>query len=381
MNRKNAIIKIIAGLAALILFAGVLYYANYDRPRYEISPTTGVEYEKAVVLEVLEDNAVADESTENVWKGSMKLRIEILTGRYQGDTVDITNYFSALYNVQVREGDKLSVRVSTSGVNEYTVSVYNYYRVPAIIGCVLVFFLALVGVGGKKGLKAVGGLVFTVICILFIVLPLALKGFPTILVTLVIILISNLVSFFLLDGINTKTLISVAGSMGGVLFGAGFAEIAAGLIHVTTFQMEEAESLLLIAANFDLKIRGLFICGILIACMGAVMDVAISIASAVTEVHRVNPQLNARELFQSGMNIGRDAMGTMANTLILAFAGNSLNMMIMIYSYGVSFQQLMNTDFVAIEIIRAIAGSMGIVFTVPVVSAVSALVLGRRKKA
>lgn len=102
------------------------------------------------------------------------------------------------------------------------------------------------------------------------------------------------------------------------------------------------------------------------------MDIAMSIASALDELYIHKPELKAKELFRSGMNIGKDAMGTMANTLVLAFAGNSFNMMILIYSYGVSFNQLINTDFVAIECIRAVSGSLGIVLTVPIVAAISA---------
>ena len=109
------------------------------------------------------------------------------------------------------------------------------------------------------------------------------------------------------------------------------------------------------------------------------MDVAMSIASAIAELHEVQPGLKTKDLFRSGMNIGRDAMGTMSNTLILAFAGNSFNMMLMIYSYGVSFQQLMNTDFMAIEVIRSVAGSIGIVCTVPFVAFIAAYVYGRKK--
>ena len=136
--------------------------------------------------------------------------------------------------------------------------------------------------------------------------------------------------------------------------------------------MDEAESLLLTAVDNGLKIRGLYICSILIASEGAVMDIAMSISSAVAELRAVNPTLAPQQLFRSGMNIGRDAMGTMANTLVLAYAGTSLNMMIFMYAYDVSYIQLLNTDFVAIEVIRGLAGSIGIVLTVPVVAAVSA---------
>ena len=109
------------------------------------------------------------------------------------------------------------------------------------------------------------------------------------------------------------------------------------------------------------------------------MDIAMSISSAVSELHEVNPSLTARQLFRSGMNIGRDAMGTMANTLVLAFAGTSLNMMIFIYAYDVSYIQLLNTDFVAIEVIRSLSGSIGIVLTVPLVAAISSFLLARRR--
>lgn len=124
---------------------------------------------------------------------------------------------------------------------------------------------------------------------------------------------------------------------------------------------------------------GLFTAGILISAMGAVMDVSMSISSAVCELATVNGKMTFKELYKSGMNIGRDAMGTMANTLVLAYVGSSLNMMVLIYSYGVSFSQLINTDFVAIELIKAISGSIGIVCTVPCVSFIAAKLFGKKK--
>ena len=125
---------------------------------------------------------------------------------------------------------------------------------------------------------------------------------------------------------------------------------------------------------------GLLTSGILIAALGAVMDISMSIASALDELYALDGTLSVKALFASGMNIGRDAMGTMANTLVLAYVGSSLNMMILIYSYGVSFNQLMNTDFVAIEMIRAVAGSIGIICTVPCVAIITAFALVHAKK-
>ena len=381
MNFKKSKIRSLVLLAlAAVAFCGLIWFANKDRPVYRSSNMAGTDYEVGRVLRVVEDHKTVDEEMDGIWRGSMTLEVEILTGRYKGDTAIVENYFSSLYNVRVAEGDKVSIRIDTTGEDEYQVSVYNYYRVPQMIGCIVAFVLLLVLIGGKKGAKSVAGLAFTVVCILWILLPLALKGYSPLAVTILLILVCNFVSFFLIDGISTKTVVAAIGSMLGVLAGAVFALIAQNAMSITTYQMDEAETLLLITSTTELKIRDLFLCGILISCMGAVMDVAMSICSAVAEIHQVDRSLGMAKLFASGMNIGRDAMGTMANTLILAVAGISLNMMLMIYSYDVSFQQLMNTDFVAIEIIQCIAGSVGIVCTVPLVALLSAAVFGKKTK-
>ncbi len=381
MNFKKSKIRSLVLLAlAAVAFCGLIWFANKDRPVYRSSNMAGTDYEVGRVLRVVEDHKTVDEEMDGIWRGSMTLEVEILTGRYKGDTAIVENYFSSLYNVRVAEGDKVSIRIDTTGKDEYQVSVYNYYRVPQMIGCIVAFVLLLVLIGGKKGAKSVAGLAFTVVCILWILLPLALKGYSPLAVTILLILVCNFVSFFLIDGISTKTVVAAIGSMLGVLAGAVFALIAQNAMSITTYQMDEAETLLLITSTTELKIRDLFLCGILISCMGAVMDVAMSICSAVAEIHQVDRSLGMAKLFASGMNIGRDAMGTMANTLILAVAGTSLNMMLMIYSYDVSFQQLMNTDFVAIEIIQCIAGSVGIVCTVPLVALLSATVFGKKTK-
>ena len=126
------------------------------------------------------------------------------------------------------------------------------------------------------------------------------------------------------------------------------------------------------ATEYDLHVSGLFVSGILIASLGAVMDVAMSIASSCWELRELNPALPRAALFRSGMNIGRDAMGTMANTLILAFAGSSLNVLLLLQIYDYPFIQIFNTDAIATEMIRGVAGSIGIILTVPLVALLSA---------
>lgn len=354
-------------IATIMILALTIYLSNKDMPIYKQENTNST-YEVARVLKVVKDNTQKDSNTENIKKGTMTIKIKILSGQYKNKVYTIDNYLSAMYNVNVKSGDKISVRIDKRTDGDVDISVYNYYRVNTVIGCLIVFAIILILIGGKKGFKALAGLVFTIICLIWILLPLALKGYSPIIVTLCIVFITTVVSLLLIDGWTRKTRVAIMGTMGGILVGSLFAVIASKIMHVTTYQMDEAESLILVMQSTGLKVKNLFICGILISCMGAVMDVAMSISSAIEELRVVNKEINSFELFKSAMNIGRDAMGTMANTLILAFAGNTLNMMILIYSYGVSFQQLINTDFVAIEVISAIAGSLGIIIAVPLVS-------------
>ncbi|MDC7280000.1 YibE/F family protein [Butyrivibrio fibrisolvens] len=376
--KKELIIKIVSVLVFIALSVGVIIYANTDRPKYTITESSGVEYETARVLSVIEDNTSIDKEIENVKKGSAELEVELLTGRYKGDVCHVTNYFSALYNVDVAKGDKVSVRIDTTDAGKYEVSIYNYNRIPLFLGLIVVFFAVLVLLGGKQGLKAFAGLAYTVVAIIFVLLPLTLKGVSPIPLTIVIVFVTSALCFLLIGGVQKKTIAAAFGSLAGVLIAALLGELAAKAGGVTTFQMDEAEALLLVKSTNPIQLRGLFISGILIAAMGAVMDIAMSISSAIGEIHEANSKLGFKELFAAGMNIGRDAMGTMANTLVLAYVGGALNMMVLIYSYGVSFRQLVNTDFVAIELIRAVAGSIGIIGTVPCVSAVAGYLYSKK---
>ena len=165
MEKKRLIKNFIILTVFTLVLIGVIVLVNRDRPRYTTTSASGTEYENAKVLAITEDNTVADEETEGVLKGSMELKVQILTGRYKGDVCFIPNYFSALYNVNVKEGDTLCVRIDTTGEGIYDCSVYNYDRVPLIIGLLVLFFLSLAIIGGLQGIKAFAGLIYTILCI------------------------------------------------------------------------------------------------------------------------------------------------------------------------------------------------------------------------
>lgn len=379
-DKKELLTRALIGVIGFALLLGLRLYAVQGRSVYEITPISGVEYETARVLDVLEDNTQVNPDVENTPVGTQKLFLEITSGRYIADQVEVTNYLSPYFSIRAEEGMTLSVRIITTGDNQYDVSVYNYERTPWLLIFVGIFLLVLIVVGGRQGISAVFGLLFTMGGVIFALLPLLVqRGWPPVPTTLLIVALTMFVSFIFIGGLHTKSMAAALGSFGGVLLAGLFAFIAGRIVHISGLNMDEAESLLLTASDGGLKVRGLLICGILIAAEGAIMDISMSVASAVDELHCVNPSLTTKELFRSGMNIGRDAMGTMANTLILAFAGTGLNAMLLIYAYDASFEQLMNAEFLSIELIRAIAGSLGMILAVPLVAFLSARILKREK--
>ena len=338
-------------------------------------------YERAVVTAVLSDDAFPDyDNAEGRRVGTQELEIQIQTGAHKNEVMSLTNYMSALFNVDLKKGDSIIVRIMTDEDGAYYASLFNYNRGRVLGVFVLLFFVLLAVLGGKKGLGALLGLLFTLGCIWLILIPCLIRGGREVPVPVRIMSVTAAGALIFLNGFSEKTLCSVLGCVIGVVAAGGIAAAVGAATPMNGFNMSEAENLLLYGADKGLKISGLLVCGVLISALGAVMDVALGIASAVWEIHEQNPALTARQLFRSGMHIGQDAMGTMANTLILAFAGSSLNMLILVQTYEIPFLQLINTDYICIEVIQSIAGAMGILLTVPIVAFISARLMAAQGK-
>lgn len=383
MKRVNGkiVLRVSVVLVLLALLVGAAVWLSSSDDDVETAASQLV-FVPAKVTAVLSDDAVVDnENSEGRRIGTQELEIRILSGAHKDEILTLTNYMSALFNVDVSEGDRVIVRLITREDGSYYASMFNYDR-GLVIGIALLAFCAVLALlGGWKGIRALLGLVFTLACIWFLLIPGLIRGWSGIWLTIGICAVTTAGCLILLDGFTNKALCAVLGCIGGVAAAGLFASIVGAITPLNGFNMSEAENLLLYGAEKGLKISGLLVCGVLIAALGAVMDTSMNIASTIWELHERNPKLNARELFKSGMNIGRDAMGTMANTLILAFAGSSLNTLILVQVYDIPFTQLINTDFICIEILQSVAGSMGILLTTPLVAAISASIMSRAKRA
>ena len=381
-KRLNVVIRVLPVVIVLAILAGIAMWINRANEN-ETTPDSGrLVYAPAKVTAVLSDNAQEDfENAEGRRVGDQELEIQILSGDHKDEIMTVTNYMSALFNVDVQQGDRIIVRIMTDENGSYYASVFNYDRGIVLGGFLLIFFILLATLGGKKGLGALAGLLLTLGCIWFILIPCLLRGVPAIPVTIAVSAVSAAAGLIFLNGYSKKTFCAVCGCVGGVLVSGIAAAVVGSLSPMNGFNMQEAENLILYGADQGLKVSGLLVCGVLISALGAVMDVALGIASSVWEMKEQNPDASVGSLFRSGMQIGKDAMGTMANTLILAFAGSSLNMLILVQTYNIPFLQLINTDSIALEVVQSVAGSIGILLTVPLVAFISARLMAHRKRA
>ena len=380
---QHILLRALPMAAVLAVLVCIAVGLNRTEEEQTESDASRMVYASAEVTAVLADNAQEDfQNAEGRRVGDQELEIRILSGDHKDEIMTVTNYMSALFNVDVDQGDRIIVRIMTDEDGSYYASVFNYDRGIVLGAFLLIFFALLAILGGKKGIGALAGLLLTLGCIWFILIPCLIRGVPAIPVTIGVSAVSAAAGLIFLNGYSKKTLCAVCGCVGGVLT-AGIAAAAVGTLSpMNGFNMQEAENLILYGADRGLKISGLLVCGVLISALGAVMDVSLGIASSVWEMREQNPEASAGSLFRSGMQIGRDAMGTMANTLILAFAGSSLNMLILVQTYDIPFLQLINTDSIALEVVQSVAGSFGILLTVPLVAFISARLMvhcrGRR---
>ena len=222
------------------------------------------------------------------------------------------------------------------------------------------------------------GLIFTVFCLFMVLIPLLLKGWPTIPTTFVVCAYVALVCFTILGGVHRKTISAFLGTVSGTFIAMVFGIAVQFFAKIDGLRLEDAEPLMqLKQVGLTIDLRGLLVAAIIICALGAVMDVAMSISSALEEIHAANPSLTRKELFKSGMNIGRDMVGTMTNTLILAFLGGEFTLCIFLYTRGLTFYHLFSTAFVALETISGLASSIGMILAIPLTAFIASTLIER----
>ena len=372
LSRKK-VVRYLIYLLFVCVFAVFVFKLNQVE-KTELVVRTGQTFEKGKVTEILQDNL--DASGTRV--GEQKVRVKMLTGARKGEELDITSSSGYLFGAACKIGMKVIVMQSVAG--ETTIaSVYTQDREWVIYIFALLYLLALCIIGGKQGIKGCLGLVFTFFCVIFVYLPLVYLRVSPFWAAVFICFLTTLVTMYLIGGPTKKTCAATLGTLAGVVLAGLSAWCFSKASGISGYNVSDIETLMTLWNTNRIQVGGLLFSGLLISCLGATMDVAMSISSAIDEIYKQNSSLSRKELFKAGMRVGRDMMGTDSNTLILAFAGSSVSTLLLDYAYDLPYQQIINSNNIGIAIMQGLAGSFGIVLSVPLTVLICAVLFHKRE--
>lgn len=335
-------------------------------------------------IDVLQGEIVQiTDRTETTNGENVGMKVEITRGERKGETVyavlQISEYTLSNLN-EATVGDE--VILYTNGDENVNADwmVAGFERFTAIIWLGIIFTALVLLFGQSKGVKTMVSLVFTCLAVFYVMLPAIINGQNIYVWAIVTCLYMIVMTMLFVNGITKKSFVAGAGCTAGVLVSGVITLVMNNVMKMSGFT--DSDSTLIYHLNEEpLDLTALIFAAIIIGAVGAIMDVAMDIASSLNELAETVPGITAKKLIRSGFNIGRDIMGTMANTLVLAYIGSSLSCVILLYAYSSSLLDLFNMEMIAMELLQALAGSIGMLLCIPLTTFISAYVyLGGAKK-
>ncbi len=331
---------------------------------------------KATVEEVLVEQVQPDVMVPSIVTGRQRLLVNYLDSNNEQQTVEVENSISRLHNVYLEADDNFIMLIRGQG--ERTIFwAFNHDRASAVywmIGLVVVLIVLLAGV---QGLNSVISLYFTASLLIGVLIPAIFAGFHPVWITLVLMALKIVVNFLLVSGWNQKSLVAMLGTLGGVIVAGVIAQFFGEMAQLNGLYLEKGEDLLYLGGEAQIHIRWLLFVAIMISALGAVMDVAISMVSSYHELREANPSQSERERLFATIRIGRDILGTMTNTLVLAFVGSALTTIMMVWGFQMPVMQFMNIPALSLAMIHALAGSIGLIMTVPLTVVIASAIYQR----
>ena len=362
------VVCLLAILILLLLptgFEGALVYQEAERCT-------------ARVLSV-DDSAIID--TGLVRSGEQRCQLAILDGMFQGQTVSGVNMLNgSLEQDKVfQPGDKALVVVSHDGDTITNVTMSDHYRLSWELVMAIGFAIFLILFAGPTGVRAIASFVLTVLTLWKVLVPLYLKGYNPIWIGLAITLFLTVLIIALVYGFDRRCWAAVSGSFLGILVTCVLGVLFTDLFQIHGAVMSYSESLLY-SGYQDLNLTQIFMASIFIGASGAIMDLSVDITSAVYEVVEKRPDLTWWEATRSGMNVGRAAMGTMTTTLLFAYSGGYVALLMVFMAQGTPVENILNYKYVAAELIHTVIGSFGLVTVAPFTALCAGVFLTRREK-
>lgn len=370
IHRRNTI-PIIITLIAIILL--ILLPNKFPQKIYE-----NTERVSARVIST-DENFIVNNGLIKV--GDQLCEIEILQGKFKGRTITGTNRLSGSLEQDklFKAGDKVLVTVDYTGDTIRVVTLVDHYRLNYELLLVGIFVVVLVSFAGIVGIKSILSFIFTVLAMWKVLIPLFLLGYNPIIVGMVTTLILICVIIGLVYGLDKRSLAAILGSISGALVTCLMALFFVSKFKIHGAVMSFSESLLY-SGYESLNLTKIFIASIFIASSGAVMDVAVDITSAVSEVVEKKPEITKLEAVKSGINVGRSIMGTMMTTLLLAYLGGYIGLLMVFMAQGTPIINILNLKYVSSEILHTLIGSFGLITVAPFTAIASGLLLANREK-
>jgi len=335
---------------------------------------------KVIDVTPLQVNSRLLEATGMVSKQQL-VTVEVTEGPFKGLEAKVMNELTdnPAFNVEVSPGKEVILSVVRANQGRPEINIADYNRTPVLMCLLAIFLLVFIMFGGLTGLKSLAGLALSVFLIVAVLLPLSLKGFSPLATASGICLITSIASMLFIAGFSRKAGAAIIGIIGGVIIAGLAAHFVIVAAPLTGLASEEAQilrgSVLALKPSFY---SGLLAAGMLIGALGVIMDVAISIASSVQEVARTNKGLSPVSLYTSGMNVGKDIMGTMTNTLVLAYTGSALPLLLLASQMPPG--KLVNLDIFATEIASSLCGSLGLICTIPLTALAAAGLMSKKTR-
>ncbi|MCX8074460.1 MAG: YibE/F family protein [Clostridia bacterium] len=377
---KKSIILII-----LVFLISYTFFSNIFATNVASETDTNHSNIKAKVVETIniKEDVIEYDGGESVTK-TQYIKIKVLSrGEYKDKEYEAEYSLSTSGSMptdQLKVGQKVYISINADENNNLKVTVMDVYRIPYLLIVIGIFFGIIFIIGRKKGIKTIISLVLTIVVIVFALIPMIMKGYSAIISSILICIVISIITLMVVGGINRKTIVAIIGTMSGVVIAGILAIIVSHMARITGLSNEEAQMLFYVTSNLSIDIKGIFFASILIGTVGATMDIAMSISSAMTEISERVENISASELIISGLNVGKDAMGTMSNTLILAYVGESLNLILLLMLNNSNVISIINSDFIASEILRGICGTIGMMVAIPITTVVFGLIYAFTQK-
>lgn len=336
--------------------------------------------ERAVATVVAVDNS-AIISSGLIQSGEQTCVLSIGKGLFAGREITGVNFLSgSLEKDKIYEvGDKALVTISYDGNEVKSAVMSDHYRLDKEAVLAVLFVLLLILFAGKNGVQAIFSFVITVLSIWKILVPCYLKGYSPVWVGIALTAFLTVVILYFVYGIEKRTLVASMGSLLGVLTTCVLGIVFTDLFKIHGAVMANSESLLY-SGYENLDLTAIFMSSIFIGASGAMMDLAVDITAAVSEVVEKKPEIGWLEAAKSGMNVGRAAMGTMTTTLLLAYSGGCVALLMVFMAQGTPVNHILNYKYVAAEVLDTIAGSFGLVTVAPFTALVAGLILTKKSE-